>query len=154
MNFADLYKKISNIEKGIMEDVSLEECPQDEHNTAPKQTSSVSASLNINGQGADGIRDMMDILRDIEQHKYDDDAEDDEIIFGDEEYIEDGYENSIMGGSEPEVYGIDAVTFTGNDLNSHGGNETPKPAGGGNPYSIKETLIRELTNLYKEVKLR
>ena len=160
MNFADLYKKISNIDKGIMEDVSLEECPSEdkpemEHE---KQPSSVSASLNINGQGADGIRDMISILRDIEQHKYDDAGEEDgEIIFGgdlEDSYMEDGYENSIMGGSEPEVYGVGAITKKGNDLNSHGGNETPKVSGGGNPYPIKESLLGELAKLYQDVKLR
>lgn len=159
MNFADLYKKISNIDNGIVEDVSLAECPCDDKPEMghEKQHNSVSASLNINGSGADGIRDMMSILRDIEQHDYENGEEGDEIIFGDDEegsYMEDGYENSIMGGSDPEVFDIGSITQTGNDHHSHGGNEIRKPAGAGNPYPIRESLLGELANLYQEIKFR
>jgi hypothetical protein len=60
------------------------------------------------------------------------------------------YENSVEGGSEPEVYGIDAVTPTGNDLASTGGNEFPKVNGGGNP--MQEALVSRLAQMYDEIK--
>jgi len=82
---------------------------------------------------------------DMEPSQYDDE----------DELMTDEYENSAIGGSDAEIYGISAVTAMGDDMFSKG-KEAPKQAGGGNPWNInvKESLINELANLYKEVKLR
>jgi hypothetical protein len=50
---------------------------------------------------------------------------------------------------------INAVTRTGGDIHSKGG-EAPKVNGGGNPLlKVKvEGILEQLTSLYKEVKLR
>jgi hypothetical protein len=57
---------------------------------------------------------------------------------------------------QPQMQGVDAVTPTGDDLSSKGGNEMPKAAGGGNPYTqpMAENLRGKLTALYHEIKTR
>ncbi len=187
MNFTDLYRKITNIDKGLTESELLE-CPCEEGPMEQqKQQDSVNMNVTINGQGSTGIRDLMDILRNIEKDVQDGDEQnvlvdepeefgvDDESEEGEyefdlepfinhdeepshqeeepEELMTDEYENSAIGGSDAAVYGISAITAIGNDLLSKR-KEAPKQAGGGNPWNIKESLITELANLYKEVKLR
>jgi hypothetical protein len=180
MNFLDLMTKMKAIDEGSelpvaptkddqggagASDEDVDECggmgiiggPM---GAPPKQQDSV--SLNVTAQGAGGIRDLMDILHNLEGHggSHDEPADqefDGEPLFGAEDEIAmlvgDGYENSIEGGSEPEVYGIDAVTQTGNDLSSHGGHEVEKVAGGGNPYSnVDESLVQRLASMYEEIK--
>jgi hypothetical protein len=63
--------------------------------------------------------------------------------------VDDGYENSPEGASGPEVFGIDAVTQTGDDMHSKG-EERPKVNGGGNP--MQEALVSRLAQLYDEIK--
>ncbi len=145
-NFTDLYKKIQAIEEGA----NVEECGGmmsiGGPSQPPKQSDSVTMNVSMNGSGAGGIRDLMGILKNIEQgdSSHDDDKGHD-ALFGDD------YENSVEGGSEPEVYGIDAITQTGNDLASKG-KEAPKVNGGGNP--MQESLKAKLHQLYNEIKLR
>lgn len=175
MNFTELYKKISQIENGITESQMLDECPcQDAIEHQPKQQDSVNMNISINGQGSNGIRDLMDILRNIESPES---AENDEILIGapadddvdsgdeieiepsndadDEEEIivTDDYENSPIGASDAAVYGISAVTGMGDDLASKGA-EARKQAGGGNPWNVSESLRKQLKGLYEEIKLR
>ena len=154
MNFSELYKKIAHIEQGLDESTIIDECSCEEHPEQPKQQDSVNMNVTINGQGANGIRDLMDILRNI------DDAESsDDMIVGEpadsieEPIIDDSYENSIEDGSDATVFDMDSVTFTGDDLHSKGA-EAPKQAGGGNPWNVKESLITNLHKLYEEVKQR
>lgn len=153
MNFQDLYKKIAAIEEGSMPPVapvhtdgpSTDECgdmmgPSD----PPKQQDNVTMNVSMNGSGAGGIRDLMGILKNIEAGG---DAMDPhphhvDKLFGDD------YENSPEGGSDPEVYGIDAVTQTGNDMHSKG-IEEPKVSGGGNP--MQEALVNRLASMYEEI---
>lgn len=162
MNFLNLYKKISNINNGLNESEQLDECPcQDEmQSSQPKQQDSVNMNVSINGQGANGIRDLMNILRNIDDEessviinqpaeKHDSsnetDDESDPVLFTDE------YENSVPGGSDTMTYAIDSVIGMGDDL--HGkGKEAAKQAGGGNPWNVKESLINQLKDLYEEVK--
>jgi hypothetical protein len=154
MNFQDLYKKIAAIEEGSMPPVApthtdgptTDECgdmmgPSD----PPKQQDNVTMNVSMNGSGAGGIRDLMGILKHIESggDHMDPHPHDVEKLFGDD------YENSPEGGSEPEVYGIDAVTQTGNDMHSKG-IEEPKVSGGGNP--MQEALVSRLSLLYQAIK--
>lgn len=129
-------------------------------NEPPKQSDSVSMNVSMNGSGAGGIRDLMGILRNI------DDAGDAEMPMGNmgHDHRDDNMEMPIimkalggddkpdMGGDdqdEPDLEmdefanepdemtsGIDAVTGTGNDIHSKGA-EAPKVNGGGNPMKIK-----------------
>jgi len=123
----------------------------------PKQQDNVDMNVTMHGTGPGGIRDLMQILRNIESgdnsdpHSHSVDA-----LFGGPKLggaidvvIDDGYENSPEGASGPEVFGIDAVTQTGDDMHSKG-EERPKVNGGGNP--MQESLVSRLSQLYREIK--
>jgi len=156
MNFTDLYKKIVELEK------PLEECAEcGEHPPAPeqpKQQDSVNMNVTMSGQGANGIRDLLDILKNIEEvEPTHEPKHHGDIIIGEpggiDQSLDDSYGNSIEGGSDANVYGIDAINFTGDDLHSKGA-EAPKQAGGGNPWNVSEELVSQLKSLYQEVKDR
>lgn len=111
---------------------------------SPKQPDNVTMNVSMNGSGSGGIKDLLDILRNIEKPSMGKDA--DAVLVGMEEF-----------GNEPapSTAGIDAVTPTGDDLFSKGG-EAEKVNGGGNPMQpgVSESLIAQLNNLYQEVKSR
>ena len=173
MNFTDLYKKITNIDNGLNES-ELVECPCEEGPMAhPKQQDSVNMNVSINGQGANGIRDLMDILKNIDKvdgsEKHDilvgepeqtepDQDDSDEVVFDiepthddEEPLMTDDYENSPIGASDAAVYGISAVTAMGDDLFSKG-KGAKKANGGENPWNVDESLINHLNSLYEQVK--
>lgn len=151
-------------------DGELEECGGDMPMSSPKQPDNVSMNLSMNGQGPGGIRDLLNILKDIGDtsgnepqdaddleldiksmdHPHDEpEGDEDGIIFGND-MEEESYAN------EPdEMYGsIDTITATGDDLASKG-DERPKVNGGGNPYAVtSEGIKRNLHNLYQEIKSR
>jgi hypothetical protein len=139
------------------------------HSEPPKQQDSVSMNVSLNGAGAQGVRDLMDILHNIEQGvgHADHDAEHDhqEPIMGDmvdamahEEQIgevidaDDGetWANSAYGDRGHHTHGIDSITMHGDDMNSKGGREPGKKQGGGNPYN--ESLVNRLSQMYQEIK--
>lgn len=163
MNFADLYKKISNLDKGITESQQLDECPcQDNIDQPPKQQDSVNMNVSINGQGANGIRDLMDILRNIDNDEQKDKhdvliGEPDELEtdmddeMSEEEYVTDEYQNSEDNGPDKTSYAIDAVIGIGDDLASKGKGAL-KANGGENPWNVNESLVNHLKDLYEEVK--
>jgi hypothetical protein len=85
MNFQDLYKKIRSIDENVEVpavvepmpadntlDASVEECgmmpPMGAmaSNTPPPQQDTVSMNVSMNAQGAGGIRDLMNVLKDIQ----------------------------------------------------------------------------------------
>jgi hypothetical protein len=110
---------------------------------APKQQDNVTMNVSMNGSGAGGIRDLMSILKNIEQGGSD--SEKDMVV---------GLEQ-MANTPDEQTAGINAVTPTGDDLHSKGG-EAPKVNGGGNPMQrgVSEGLLDQLNNLYQEVKLR
>lgn len=109
---------------------------------AAKQQDNVNMSVNMSGQGAGGIRDLMSILKNIEQSG---EPEHDMVV---------GLEQMANAPNE-QTAGMAAMTPTGDDLHSKG-SEAPKVNGGGNPMqrSVSEGLLDQLNSLYKEVKLR
>lgn len=174
MNFKNLLETITKIDQPLVEGMQIAECDCDGGPQQPTQPSSVSMNVGMNATGPDGIRDLMKILRNIEQPASDlyHDAEDD-VLFGDkadnaewesepeyageyddeEEVLDDDYENSAQGSSGPTKYSVDSVLRTGNDMASKG-KEARKQAGGGNPFNVSESLLGQLRNLYTEVKSR
>ena len=160
MNFTDLYKTITTLDSVKITESDMEECGgMMSIGGAPKQPDNVSMNVSLNGSGAGGIRDLMNILRDLEGGE-----EGGEIIVttpnvghdhGHEEPImgDEGMEEVYSNDPNPTTAGIDAVTATGNDLASKGA-EAYKVNGGGNPMPVSEELINRLSELYKEVKLR
>jgi hypothetical protein len=124
---------------------SVEECGMPM--SAPKQSDNV--TMNVTAQGAGGIRDLMNLLRSMEQSSGDDHHPVLAKIGGMEEDQVDGGFGSATTNPSVAVAPVSAVTPTGNDLASKGG-EAPKVNGGGNPMS--EALLSRLANMYDEIK--
>ena len=155
MNFQDLLTKIKNIDEGK----SIEECgmmpPVMGHMDPPKQSDSVTMNVSMNGSGAGGIRDLMGILKNIEDGGHDEPqaghAGDDEIIIGGASNLdhkmaelEDSYEN------EPNPTTTTSV-FTGDDLASKGqiGKHGASISGSN---GLRETLLQKLASHYDSIK--
>ena len=177
MNFYDLSAKLRAIEES-----SVAECgdmmPMIAH--APQQSDSVTMNVSMNGSGAGGIKDLMDILRNIEQaaeHDHDHDHQEpmiaqphsmdgdvdivlgtaDEDMLADPNIQQDGagdesYGNSAPGGSDAHQFGIDSVTRHGDDMHSKGSVKRLRVNGGENP--LQEGLVEKLSQLYTEIKSR
>jgi len=180
MNFNELYKKIHAISEGE----TLPVAPTkdggagagDSYNNdmeefmpmpiaiggsmAPEhEQDHVSMNVSLNGSGTGGVRDLMNILRDIEQagtnepHGHD---EPEEPLIGDimhamghEQDMGEEYENSVHGHKGAHKYDVGAVLRKGNDMHSknHG---ALKHNGGENP--MHEALVDRLTSLYQTIK--
>ena len=187
MNLKELIAKMTAIETGLTEsafpngippgssnDGGMEECgdaPMITH-TTPSQPDNVTVNVSMNGQGKGGIRDLMDILRNLDKEV---DHDHEEPIMGNivakmkaahegpevemgEELGDDSetYANSAHGDAGSHVHGIDAVTATGNDLASKGKASPLATAPGTNPLRgpIQEGLVDKLQSHYEEVKMR
>ena len=117
----------------------------------PPQPDSINANVSLNASGKGGIKDLMDILRNIES------GESEAMPgFGDADVVvkkmsapmglDDDFDNA-----PDEIYqGVDAVTRTGGDLHSKG-IEKPAVAGGGNPMAV-ESLKQKLQVHYNKIK--
>jgi len=157
MNFQDLLTKIRNIDEGT----SVEECgmPMPLSGISiggprPEQADSVTMNVSMNGSGAGGIRDLMGILKNIEDRDHSispaDMHGDDEIIIGSTskfdsqmQDLEDGYAN------EPNPTTTGTNIIDGDDLASDG-REAHKVNGGGNP--MHESLVEKLSAMYNDIK--
>ena len=151
-------------DKKVDEEV-VDECGMDMPSMgSPKQQDNVNMSISMNGAGPGGIRDLLDILRNIEDGSDDPDSgELGDLIgaMGDEPRGK----VAVLGGdmempvgefanSPDEMYAdVSDVTPTGNDLHSKGG-EAPKVNGGGNPMGVDEELMSRLTSMYESIKNR
>ena len=136
---------------GIMSAMStpVEECGS-MMSMAPKQQDNV--TMNVTAQGAGGIRDLMNLLHSMEQ------AGNDEIVIGApegeieipvaDENIDGGFGDATTQPEE-DIFGVDDVVKTGDDMHSKGA-ERPKMNGGGNP--MQEALVSQLAKLYNEIK--
>ena len=118
----------------------------------PKQSDSVSMNVSLNASGSGGIKDLMGILKGIEQGhtdtdhpSHDTDSGKDVIIGGDDFPFDEEFANAPEEAYAP----VDAVIPSGDDLHGQG-SEAPKVNGGGNP--MQETLMNQLSRLYTEVK--
>jgi hypothetical protein len=138
----------------------VDECGMGPMSGPQDQQDNVNMSINMSGSGSGGIRDLLDILRNIESGS---DGMDGGMDGGDlGKLIGNMDKEPIIGGkiavdefaNEPdEMYApVSAVTPTGDDLHSQGG-EAPKVNGGGNPMTM-ESLILRLGDLYQDVKSR
>lgn len=157
MDFKSLAEKLQQIEEGICPTCGQDPCKcvteevTDECGMMPpmpmdnKQADSVSMNVTMSGSGSGGIRDLMNILKDIEdvQEPHHGDAGDKDALFGD------SFENELDAASGNETLPVDAVLPTGDDLASKG-KEAPKVNGGGNPMQAE--LMGKLAELYQAVK--
>jgi hypothetical protein len=141
---------------------------------APKQQDNVTMNVSMNGSGAGGISDLMKILRNIEQSDNLDPHQHDvskmfaqpghaEPLMGQEEEMaetidddEEDWGNSVSGASGHHIHGVDAVTFSGDDMNSKGKSSPLQRAPGTNtlrePTNVSEELVNRLSQMYKAIK--
>lgn len=152
MNFQDLLTKIKQID----ECGSMMAAPR----TSWEQEDTVNMNVTMSGNGAGGIKNLMNILKNIEsggEPQGEPDSDDSVVIGGDDianvqAELDDSYNNE----PNEEIAGIDAVTPTGNDLHSKG-DEAEKANGGGNPWrqtEVSEGLLNRLAQHYQEIKDR
>jgi hypothetical protein len=121
-----------------------------------EQQDTVTMNLSMNGSGSGGIRDLLDILKNIDGEDGGEEQlgklmgkMDKEPIIGDADMPMDEYANS-----PDEAYGtVGDVTPTGNDLHSKGA-EAEKVNGGGNPFDVSEELVNRLASMYESIKSR
>ena len=118
---------------------------------SPKQSDSVTMNVSMNGSGAGGIRDLMDILRNLDGEKSSGHADGADIVLGVEEDGADGNFTNASTEPDPTMYDMDTVLPTGDDIHSKG-SEAPKVNGGGNP--LAETLMARLSAHYQSIKER
>lgn len=181
MNFQDLLAKMKQLDENEVAmtepvdgavppeastEVSVEECGMDmmppSRMAAPKQSDSVTMNVSMNGSGAGGIRDLLNVLKDIqdgpEHDAPDADSGDHDILIGEpEESYEEDVNDGGFGGStnNPDQITLDIndVVNVGTPIN--GGDHRPRQAGlpMGNPQ-VQEGLIRQLAAHYADVKGR
>lgn len=134
----------------------IDECGMGPMSSPQDQQDNVNMSVNMSGAGAGGIRDLLDILRNLESGDSEMGGDDLGALIGnmDKEPIVGSQMAVDEFANEPdEMYAPQsAVTPTGDDLHSKGA-EAPKVNGGGNPMSM-ESLISRLSSHYDAVKSR
>jgi hypothetical protein len=165
MNFQDLLTKIKSIDEG-----KVDECGGmgimplgGMGHEAPKQSDSVTMNVSMNGSGAGGIRDLLNVLKDIQdgpehepQHGHSGETD---ILIGEpeeesyEEDVNDGGFGSATTNPDETTLNINSVLPTGDDMHSKGG-EAEKVNGGGNPMGVSESLVKQLAAHYEHVKGR
>jgi hypothetical protein len=174
MNFQDLLAKIKKIDENtgtdeiLNTDTSVEECGMGMmpmgHMSAPEQSDSVTMNVSMNGSGAGGIRDLLNVLKDIqdgsEHGAHDSDAGEYDILIGEPE--EESYEEESInaGGFGTSTNNPDQITLDINDVVNVGtppnsGDHRARQAGlpVGNPH-VHESLVKQLAAHYEHVKGR
>lgn len=157
MNFQDLLTKIKQLDEtqtdecGGQMDVEPSKMPSDDMLTgecggmmsmgAPKQSDSVTMNVSMNGSGSGGIRDLIGILRNIEQAG--DSKDSDDVLVGI------GADETFDNEPNPQVADVSTMTPTGDDIHSKG-KEALKVNGGGNP--MHEALVAKLSEKYQAIK--
>ena len=188
MNFQDLIAKMTAIEEGMAPPVAPvhTDAPAQEEMALPiaiggpaPQDNHVTMNISMNGTGADGVRNLMNILKDIEHgveephmgHEHEpeeplmgdmiksmeqDQAEEECYTNMEEEMGDEGetWGNSAHGDAGAHVHGVDAVTFSGDDMNSKGKVSPLARAPGTNPlqHPMHESLVNRLSAMYQAIK--
>jgi hypothetical protein len=101
----------------------------------------------MNGSGAGGIRDLLSVLKDIQDGpeatpQHDQDAEHDVLVGDNYDNTDGGFGSSTTNPNEVTL-DIDSVLPTGNDMHSKG-QEAEKVNGGGNPFNVDESSGQEI----------
>jgi hypothetical protein len=161
-------KKAAGIDEEIVDEEIVDECGMPGMDNmpsgmmgAPKQQDSVTMSVNMNGSGAGGIRDLMGILKNIEQA-----GDSGPEQFGDRDMDvivkkEPGMDMMTLDnfGNEPDEMYKDASAVTGSGDDLHGnasrgaqGDRYDGMAPRGRPSM--ESLTTKLSSLYQGIKNR
>jgi hypothetical protein len=162
MDFKELLQTMQHIDEGT--EPSIDECSEEmpaaiiQGGHPPDE--SLNMNLTINSKGADGIRELIDVLKGIGSDTSSEPTHshhDDKKLLGNDEadiVIGDSFGNSKQGDTGSHVNNLDSMFPVGDDMFSKGG-EAPKQAGGGNPWNIRhESLVNHLASLYEDVKER
>ena len=169
MNFEQLMQKMKDIDEGQSLPIAptkddqpdVDECgmmPMSMPSMPPKQPDNVDMNVTMHGQGPGGIKDLMQILRNIENgDNSDPHSHDVGALFGGPDMdgeidivVDDGYENSPEGASGPETFDLDTVVNAGTPINI--GDHRPRQAGLPQGSPMQEALISRLSQLYQEIK--
>lgn len=160
MNFQDLYKKIKQLDENPIEmptdstnskavlpngddEILTGECGDTmSPMSAPKQSDSVTMNVSMNGSGSGGIKDLLDILRNIENSNGHDD---DDVLVG--IGAEEDFDDATTRPNPQQV----PVPDSGDDLHREK-EEYKKANGGGNPMRMHETLVAKLSQKYANIK--
>jgi hypothetical protein len=156
IKFLQRAEKEGNLKDESIGDV--EECgdmmPMGGSISSPGQSDSVTMSVSMNGSGDGGIRDLMNILKGIENagEPHADHDEMDVVFGGEMEPEMEAFANSMAGASGQAYLPQSAVTDIGSN-DGRGDHEVRKANGGGNPYTqVSEELVSQLSSLYQEIK--
>ena len=120
------------------------------------QEDSVTMNVSMNGSGDGGIRDLMNILKGIENvgEPHGDHGAVDVVFGGEMEPEMEAFANSMAGASGQQTFPQSAVTDIGSN-SGRGDHEVRKANGGGNPYTqVSEELVGKLQELYSQVKVK
>jgi hypothetical protein len=171
MNFQELTHKLKMIDEGV--EMPLEECGNMMPPPLPKQSDSVTMNVSMNGSGPGGIKDLLDILRNIDHATGSNDSDDilmspehDSIVLGGPELeigeangnkivghdVDDNKGHDVKNRPHRTTYNIDTITRHGDDMHSKGDVKRLKVAGGENP--MQEGLVSKLHDHYQSVKAR
>lgn len=184
MNFQELIARLESLDKPTVEtaggtgagavavssapvkDEELDECGDGMMPMgAPQQQDNVSMNLSMNGSGAGGIRDLLDILRNLDDGEVDGDEAGLGDLIDKMDQGEPSHKDVIIGtdvdefanspettkNPDPQYAPVSRMTATGDDMHSKGA-ERLKVNGGGNP--MHEQLASRLANMYEEIKNR
>jgi hypothetical protein len=184
MNFQDLMSKIREIDERVTENTASEpqdpdnnatpDSPNDQvligeksveecgdmmpmmamQHAQPAQQDTVTMNVSLNGSGAGGVRDLMDILHKIEQGGGEQDAGSDEILVGLEadEDVSDGGFGAATTTPDTHVEPIASVLKKGPDMHGNMGDHRQRQTG--LPRAQMESLVSNLSSLYQEIKER
>jgi hypothetical protein len=121
------------------------------------QQDNIDMNITLHGSGSGGVRDLMNILRNIESSDNKDVHSHDvskifggEIPMGFDEEMSDGGFGDASTTPDPTVSGLDAVTDLGAPIN--GGDHRKRQAGLPQGAPMHETLVGRLSALYNEIK--
>lgn len=144
MNFTDLLSKIKSIDEGeqMTPPVQAPELPSGDDSFLVGEKG-VEESGNV--QISMSMQDLLALMGKMDH------GHGDEVVVGMEEAGEDGGFEDATTVPDPATAGVSAVTPTGNDLASKGG-EAEKVNGGGNPMNVDEALVARLTQQYEAIK--
>ncbi len=160
MNFQELMQKMAELDQPIAEndnvqEETIDECGMDmspSMSSKPEQQDSVTMNISMNGSGKGGIRDILDILRNIEGEE--DNEMDMPVVIKPMGGMDMGIEKEELANSPDEVYGtVGDVIPSGNDLHASHDSYSDKPYRGDNPMAV-ESIKTRLDTLYQEIKGR
>lgn len=158
MNFQELMQRMAELDQPIAENDSVQEDTIDECGmdmpssmpSKPEQQDSVTMNISMNGSGKGGIRDILDILRNLEGE------EDNEmpVVIKPMGNMGMGIEKEELANSPDEAYGsVSDVIPSGDDLHASKDSYSDKPYRGDNPMAV-ESIRTRLDTLYQEIKGR